>query len=88
MTNETILVIDDSRTFCNYLCGVLEAKGFNTRSAYSYKTAVELVKSAHTDDIVLCDLQLGDNKTGNDLLKWMKEHNINNYCCPLKLKTA
>lgn len=78
MTNETILVIDDSRTFCNYLCGVLEAKGFHTRSAYSYKTAIELVKDAQPNDIVLCDLQLGDNKTGNDLLKWMKDRNINN----------
>lgn len=78
MTNETILVIDDSRTYCNYLCSVLEAKGFRTRSAYSYKTATELIGKSQPEDIVLCDLQLDGSKTGNDLLKWMNDNNYEN----------
>lgn len=78
MTNETILVIDDNRTFCDYLCNVLEAKGFKTKNAYSYKGATELIRNAQTEDVVLCDLQLGDDKTGNDLLKWMNDNGFNN----------
>lgn len=31
MAKDTILVIDDNRTFCNYLCSILESKGFHTR---------------------------------------------------------
>lgn len=71
-------MIDDNRTFCNYLCSILESKGFHTRNAYSFKNAVELVRNAHVEDVVLCDLQLGDNKTGNDLLKWMNDNDIRN----------
>lgn len=26
MAKDTILVIDDNRTFCNYLCSILESK--------------------------------------------------------------
>lgn len=78
MAKDTILVIDDNRTFCNYLCSILESKGFHTRNAYSFKNAVELVRNAHVEDVVLCDLQLGDNKTGNDLLKWMNDNDIRN----------
>ena len=78
MTNETILVIDDNRTFCGYLCSVLEAKGFRTKNAYSYRTAIELIRNAQAEDVVLCDLQLGDGKTGNDLLKWMNDNHFNN----------
>lgn len=78
MANETILVIDDNRTFCGYLCSVLEAKGFRTKNAYSYKTAIELIRNAQAEDVVLCDLQLGDGKTGNDLLKWMNDNHFNN----------
>lgn len=78
MTNETILVIDDNRTFCGYLCSVLEAKGFRTKNAHSYRTAIELIRNAQAEDVVLCDLQLGDGKTGNDLLKWMNDNHFNN----------
>lgn len=78
MTNETILVIDDNRTFCGYLCSVLEAKGFRTKNAYSYRTAIELIRNAQVEDVVLCDLQLGDGKTGNDLLKWMNGNGFKN----------
>lgn len=78
MTNDTILVIDDNKTFCDYLCNILDAKGFCTKKAYSYRTATELIRNAQAEDVVLCDLQLGDNKTGNDLLKWMNENGFNN----------
>ena len=78
MTNDKILVIDDNKTFCDYLCNILDAKGFCTKKAYSYRTATELIRNAQAEDVVLCDLQLGDNKTGNDLLKWMNENGFNN----------
>ena len=78
MTNDKILVIDDNKTFCDYLCNILDAKGFYTKKAYSYRTAIELIRNAQAEDVVLCDLQLGDNKTGNDLLKWMNENGFNN----------
>ncbi len=33
MTNDKILVIDDNKTFCDYLCNILDAKGFCTKKA-------------------------------------------------------
>lgn len=53
----TILVVDDDRRMVKTICDILMIKGFRTESAYSGEEAVEKVKKA-SPDCVLMDLKM------------------------------
>lgn len=55
----TILVVEDERSICNFICRALNANNYHTISAENGKLALSLLFS-HQPDIVLLDLGLPD----------------------------
>lgn len=55
-----ILVVDDERDLVATLVYALQREGFETRSAYSGRDALDLAARAPTPDLVLLDLMLPD----------------------------
>src|SRR5512145_370554 len=73
MTNETILVIDESHETADFLAGkVLPDLGYQTLIAHTGETALDLIQSHDQPiDILLIDFQLPD-MSGLDLLMRLK----------------
>ena len=68
MSNETILVVDDSQQVTDFLAGgLLPVLGYQTLVAHNGKRAMELVK-ARLPDLMLLDFQLSDT-TGLEVLR-------------------
>ena len=55
-----IIVVEDNLTFSDYVCGLLESKGFQTVSTSTCNGARKLFTKMCEDDIVLADLRLND----------------------------
>ncbi|QUT77083.1 Regulatory protein AtoC [Bacteroides salyersiae] len=60
-----IIVVEDNLTFSDYVCGLLENKGFQTASTSTCNGARKLFAKMCEDDIILADLRLND---GNGIL--------------------
>ena len=73
MSQFKILIVDDEENQRESLSGFLKKKGYETTTADSYESAVELVKSS-SFDMLLTDFKL-PGKSGLDLLKDTKRHN-------------
>ena len=71
MTN--ILVIDDDADICMLLTRFLSKNGFEVKTAFSGKVALESIAS-QVPDIILCDFRLEDTN-GSDLLTKIKQNN-------------
>jgi len=72
-----ILVIDDSKTYVDECCGLLEDQNYLTSKAYSVKEAEELLSKESNDiNIALIDMYMqNDPKAGLKLVKLIQ----NNY---------
>ncbi|MHC4270372.1 MAG: response regulator [Planctomycetota bacterium] len=79
-----ILVIDDMENIAFLVKTILSREGYDVSTAYGYYDAME--KMARTDfDLVLTDINLGEDKTGIDVLKEVKK---TNPTCPVIINTA
>lgn len=65
-----VLVVDDDRRMVKTICDILQVKGYSAAPAYSGEEAVEKVKAAKPD-CVLMDLRMEDIN-GIDALKLLK----------------
>ena len=82
--NEKILVVDDIDNIAFIIKTILSREGYDVSTAYGYYDARE--KMAKTDfDLVLTDIELGEDKTGIDILKEVKK---TNPTCPVILNTG
>lgn len=69
---KTILVVDDFASIRDFVCGVLEKKGYNTLKAAGGKDAFQMASAGpQMVDLVLSDFNMPD-WTGLDLLKKIK----------------
>lgn len=76
MSNETILVVDDSRQIANFLAEkLLPSMGFETLVAHDGKSALSTVKT-HPIALMLLDLQLPDY-SGLDVLQQLAKEGYN-----------
>lgn len=55
-----IIVIEDNPVFADYVCRLLESKGFHSVSTSTCNGARKLFAGMREDDIVLADLRLPD----------------------------
>ena len=79
-----ILVIDDMENIAFLVRTILSREGYDVTTAYGYYDARE--KMVRTDfDLVLTDINLGENKTGIDVLKEVKK---TNPTCPVIINSA
>ena len=82
--NEKILVIDDIDSIVFIIKTILSREGYDVSTACGYYDAME--KMAKTDfDLVLTDIEFGEDKTGIDILKEVKK---TNPICPVILITG
>lgn len=68
-----ILVIDDDVDICSLLNRFLSKNGFKVKTAYTGKSALEIIIH-EVPDIVLCDFRLED-MNGSELLEKIKQNN-------------
>ncbi len=79
-----ILVIDDMENIAFLVKTILSREGYDVTTAHGYYDARE--KMARTDfDLVLTDINLGEDKTGIDVLKEVKK---TNPTCPVIINTG
>jgi len=82
--NEKVLVIDDTEVIASLFKRFLLRQGYDISTAYSYHGA--MAKMGNTDfDLVLTDIDLGEGKSGIDILKEVKR---TNPACPVILCTG
>ena len=62
---ERIIVIEDNPVFSDYVCRLLESKGYRTLCTSDCNGARKLFAGIGEDDIVLSDLRLPDGDGGN-----------------------
>ena len=55
-----IIVIEDNPVFADYVCRLLESKGFQSISTFNCNSARKLFAKMQEDDIVLADMRLPD----------------------------
>ncbi|MBC8548313.1 MAG: response regulator [Candidatus Brocadiales bacterium] len=81
---EIVLVIDDVEILVSLLKRFLSQEGYDISTAYSYHDAMAKMDNTYFD-LVLTDINLGDGKTGIDILKEVKR---TNPICPVILCTG
>ena len=69
---ETILIVEDDRTYARATANWLARNGMDTRYVLSADAAKEFLGS-HEAALVLSDFRLGDCN-GVELLEWMRAH--------------
>lgn len=72
-----IIVIEDNLVFADYVCRLLESKGFNSEATYTCNGARKLFAKMQEDDIVLADMRLPDGD-GINLLEELRKQGRNN----------
>ena len=72
-----IIVIEDNPVFADYVCRLLESKGFKNESVSTCNGARKLFAGMQEDDIVLADLRLPDGD-GIALLEELRKQGRNN----------
>jgi two-component system, OmpR family, response regulator PfeR len=70
-----ILVVEDDLKLNHLITALLEKQGCWVDHTVKYRNAVIYLHNVNYD-LVLLDYNLEDNKTGEDLCKYMKKHNI------------
>ncbi len=81
---EKILVIDDMENIAFLVKTILSREGYDVTTAYGYNDAREKMDRADFD-LVLTDINLGEGKTGIDVLKEVKK---TNSTCPVIINSA
>ncbi len=82
--NKKILVVDDLDNIVFVIKTILLREGYDVSTACSYYDAMK--KMVETNfDLVLTDIELGEDKSGIDILKVVKE---TNPTCPVILNTG
>ena len=77
MKNKTILIIDDEEDICSTLSKILTAQGYKTLTSLDATNGLNQIKK-NVVDLVLLDVWLeGSKKNGIELLKIIKNFNIN-----------
>ena len=77
MKNKTILIIDDEEAICSTLSKILTAQGYKTLTSLDATNGLNQIKK-NVVDLVLLDVWLeGSKKNGIELLKIIKNFNIN-----------
>ena len=77
MKNKTILIIDDEEDICLTLSKILTAQGYKTLTSLNATNGLNQIKT-NVIDLVLLDVWLeGSKKNGIELLKVIKNLNIN-----------
>lgn len=71
----TVLIIDDDKTICSYLGGVLSEDGYEVLQATTSAEGEALLKTKPVD-VVLLDLRLPD-KDGISVLRWIRQEEPN-----------
>lgn len=70
-TRPKMLVLDDRRTLADASARLFESLGFETTAVY---TGNDFVRALSDDlDVIISDLEIGENRTGVDLLKLAAE---------------
>jgi two-component system phosphate regulon response regulator OmpR len=82
--NAKVLVIDDMEGIASLFKRFLSLQGYDVSTACSYYEAMEKI-AALDFDLVLTDIDIGDGKTGIDVLKEVK---LKNSTCPVILCTG
>ena len=72
-----IIVIEDNPVFADYVCRLLESKGFQSISTFNCNSARKLFAKMQEDDIVLADMRLPDGD-GIALLEELRKQGRNN----------
>ena len=72
-----VIVIEDNPVFADYVCGLLESRGFQSVSTSTCNGAKKLFAKMREDDIVLADLRLPDGD-GIALLEELRGQGMNN----------
>ena len=72
-----IIVIEDNLVFADYVCRLLESKGFKSEATYTCNGARKLFAKMQEDDIVLADMRLPDGD-GINLLEELRKQGRNN----------
>ena len=72
-----IIVIEDNLVFADYVCRLLDSKGFQNISTFNCNGARKLFAKMQEDDIVLADMRLPDGD-GIALLKELRKQGRNN----------
>lgn len=63
-----ILIIEDEIILATDLMELIQHLGFETAVAYQYSDAIDVAK-VFRPDLILCDINLNENKNGIDLVK-------------------
>lgn len=79
-----ILVVDDEKSIRFTTKAILSKEGYDVSTANGYCEALDIM-AKRDFDLVFTDVELGDNRTGVDILKVVKESNPN---CPVILSTG
>ncbi|KHE91805.1 MAG: response regulator [Candidatus Scalindua rubra] len=82
--NEKVLVIDDTEIIVSLFKRFLLRQGYDISTAYSYHGAMAKMGNIEFD-LVLTDIDLGEDKSGIDILKEVKR---TNPACPVILCTG
>lgn len=72
-----IIIVEDSRSYLEYVSDFLKVQGWDTVATTSRKAAMPLISRAGDEDIILSDMRLGDGEV-TDLLEWMNKGGIHN----------
>ena len=72
-----VIVIEDNPVFADYVCRLLESKGFQSISTFNCNGARKLFAKMQEDDIVLADMRLPDGD-GIALLEELRKQGRNN----------
>ncbi len=81
---EKILVIDDMEKIAFLVKTILSREGYDVTTAYGYYDAREKIDRVDFD-LVLTDVDLGEDKTGIDVLKEVKK---TNSTCPVIINSG
>ena len=67
----SVLIVDDDLLYRGLMVEVLRLEGFQVEEAHSRVSALRVLESKPTFEVVLCDLQM-DGMDGVDLLKTLR----------------
>lgn len=59
MSKKTILMIDDDKSWCEYVLGFCEQKGFKTLKAHFLEDATDILTSNEVANVIIMDGNLG-----------------------------
>lgn len=74
MTGKRLLIVDDDPSVLFSTSSILNSWGCIASTAASFERVKELLQDGVQWDLVICDYQLGNNTTGIDVFKLVRQH--------------